>query len=208
MAGGLFSLAKLFGITIRESADDGSDFTNPDADYRRLFLGEDGALHLKDSSGTVTTIGGTGSTSFTGCRAYNSATQSISDSTPQAVTFNSENHDTSSIHSTSSNTSRFTASATGYWRFRAGTGWDTNTSGLRYLWWRVDGTTEVNGGAESVPTSAGTAPCGQTEVTLYLTTGQYVELMAYQTSGGARNIGGTSGDPKFETWCEAELAGA
>ena len=42
---GLFSLEKLFGMTIRESATDGSDFTNPDADYRRLFLGEDGLPH-------------------------------------------------------------------------------------------------------------------------------------------------------------------
>jgi len=54
MAGGKFSLANLFGITIRESANDGSDFTNPDADYRRLFLGEDGLLHVKDSAGAVT----------------------------------------------------------------------------------------------------------------------------------------------------------
>ncbi len=55
---GQFSLEKLFGITIRESATDGSDFTNPDADYRRLFLGEDGQLHAKDSAGAVTSIGG------------------------------------------------------------------------------------------------------------------------------------------------------
>lgn len=58
MAGGKFSEAQLFGMTIRESADDGSDFTNPSADYRRLFLGEDGNLHLKDSAGTVTDVGG------------------------------------------------------------------------------------------------------------------------------------------------------
>lgn len=60
MAGGKFSDALLHGMTIRESADDGSDFTNPAADYRRLFLGEDGLLHLKDSSGTVTSLGGSG----------------------------------------------------------------------------------------------------------------------------------------------------
>lgn len=54
---GKFSLTNLFGMTIRESANDGSDFTNPDADYRRLFLGEDGQLHVKDSAGTVTDIG-------------------------------------------------------------------------------------------------------------------------------------------------------
>ena len=53
---GLFSIAKLFGMTIRESATDGSDFTNPDADYRRLFLGEDGQLHVKDSAGAVTSL--------------------------------------------------------------------------------------------------------------------------------------------------------
>jgi hypothetical protein len=45
------------GIVIRESATDGSDFSNPAADYRRLFLGEDGQLHVKDSAGAVTDIG-------------------------------------------------------------------------------------------------------------------------------------------------------
>lgn len=44
------------GIIIRESANDGSDFSNPSADYRRLFLGEDGQLHLKDSAGAVTDV--------------------------------------------------------------------------------------------------------------------------------------------------------
>ena len=52
--------ALTYGLTIRESENDGSDFTNPIADYRRLFLGEDGSLHLKSSAGTVTAIGGAG----------------------------------------------------------------------------------------------------------------------------------------------------
>ena len=55
MAGGKFSEALLYGMTIRESANDGSDFSNPAADYRRMFVGEDGLFHLKDSAGTVTT---------------------------------------------------------------------------------------------------------------------------------------------------------
>ena len=49
---------KIYGLTIRESATDGSDFSNPAADYRRLFLGEDGQLHVKDAAGAVTDIGG------------------------------------------------------------------------------------------------------------------------------------------------------
>jgi hypothetical protein len=50
----------IYGIHIRESANDGSDFTNAAADYRVLFLGEDGELHKKDSSGTVTAFAGSG----------------------------------------------------------------------------------------------------------------------------------------------------
>lgn len=65
MSGGVFSGAKLNGMTIRESAADGSDFTNPDADYRRLFLGEDGLLHLKDAAGAVTDVGSGGMTQST-----------------------------------------------------------------------------------------------------------------------------------------------
>lgn len=46
-------------LTLEEVLSDGSTLTNPAADHRRLFLGEDGQLHLRDSSGTVTDIGGT-----------------------------------------------------------------------------------------------------------------------------------------------------
>jgi len=54
----------IYGVHVRESANDGSDFTNAAADYRILFLGEDGLLHVKDSSGTVTSpyTGGGGAT--------------------------------------------------------------------------------------------------------------------------------------------------
>lgn len=48
----------IYGVHIRESANDGSDFSNAAADYRVLFLGEDGNLHVKDSAGAVTDIGG------------------------------------------------------------------------------------------------------------------------------------------------------
>jgi hypothetical protein len=46
------------GILIRESANDGSDFTDPPADYRVMFLGEDGLFHLRDAAGAVTSLGG------------------------------------------------------------------------------------------------------------------------------------------------------
>lgn len=48
----------IYGIQLRESANDGSDFSNGDTDYRVVFLGEDGLLHAKDSAGTVTSLSG------------------------------------------------------------------------------------------------------------------------------------------------------
>jgi hypothetical protein len=53
----------IFGLHLRESANDGSDFTNAATDYRIAFLGEDGELHAKDSAGAVTTLGGGGGAS-------------------------------------------------------------------------------------------------------------------------------------------------
>jgi hypothetical protein len=198
------------GLTVRESATDGSDFTNPIADYRRLFLGEDGQLHVKDSAGAVTDIGVAGETpAFVGCRAYRSSTMTIPNDSPTAVLFDAENYDTDAIHDVSTNTTRFVipAGMTGYWRFTGGGGWDTNTTGGRYLWWRKDGTTEINGGMVTLSAAVANVSI-QTSVTLYIAAAAYMELMAYQSSGGDRTIGGTSGDPKFEAFCEAVFLGA
>ena len=54
------SLAKARMYTLQEVASDGSDCSTPDADTRRLFLGEDGSLHLKDSADVITDVGGGG----------------------------------------------------------------------------------------------------------------------------------------------------
>jgi len=143
---------------------------------------------------------------FSGARVFNSATQSIPDTEITALTFDSESYDTDAIHA-GGNPTRMTAHATGYWRLTGGGAWDANSANLRYLWWRIDGTTEVNGGMVT-GSPAATSLAQMTSVTLYLTSGQWVELMAYQTSGGARNIGGTSADKKFETWLEAHYLGA
>jgi len=45
-------------LRFEEILSDGSTLSNPAADTRRLFLGEDGLLHLKDSAGTVTDVNG------------------------------------------------------------------------------------------------------------------------------------------------------
>ena len=80
-----FSEVPAPGITIRESANDGSDFTNPVADYRRLFLGEDGLLHVKDTAGTVT-LPYTAGIADHGGFTYLDATEGAAPGTPSAST--------------------------------------------------------------------------------------------------------------------------
>lgn len=57
---GLIHESKTYGFYIRESANDGSDFSNPVADYRIVFLGEDGEWHSRDSAGTIAGFAGSG----------------------------------------------------------------------------------------------------------------------------------------------------
>jgi hypothetical protein len=51
---GALDLVETPSITFEEILSDGSTLTNPAADHRRLFLGEDGYLHLRDSAGNIT----------------------------------------------------------------------------------------------------------------------------------------------------------
>jgi hypothetical protein len=121
------SEALTYGLTIRESATDGSDFTNPAADYRRLFLGEDGNLHLRDSAGTITDIGGSGGTLPTahGCRVKRaSGNFSVGNNTLTAVQFDAEDYDTDTMHDNSTNTTRIviptiSGVTTGLWAIKA-----------------------------------------------------------------------------------------
>ena len=51
-------------VILEEVTSDGSATVTPAADHRALFLGEDGILHLKDSAGSVSDVGGSGSTGY------------------------------------------------------------------------------------------------------------------------------------------------
>ena len=120
-----FSAAQLFAMTIRESATDGSDFSNPAADYRVLFLGEDGLLHVKSSAGTVSDPYSSAASSAHGCRVKRaSGNVSVGNNVLTAITFDAEDFDTDTMHDNSTNTSRIVIPSisgvtTGLWSFKA-----------------------------------------------------------------------------------------
>jgi hypothetical protein len=134
----------IYGIHVRESANDGSDFTNAAADYRVLILGEDGLLHVKDSAGTVTSpyTGGGGSTA-SGARVYNSTAINLNNGTFTYLTFDTERYDDAAYHSTSVNTGRLTVPATG--RFLIGAHVQVTAAGgaVGYIGIRQGGSTFI-----------------------------------------------------------------
>lgn len=150
-----------------------------------------------------------GSSSFVGCRVYNSGTQSLTTSTETVLTFDSEEYDTSTLHSTATNTGRITVSATGKWRFHcAGLFSSTDLDGARRIWFRVDGTTDQRGGASASASTAGVSAgvAADASAVLSLTSGQYVEVIGFQNSGSSLTIGHASTE-EFQTIFEAEYLG-
>lgn len=137
---------------------------------------------------------GGGGSAVKAVSVYNSTTQSISNATNTAITYNSEIFDTDSFHSTSINTSRLTAPSTGYYLVTACAEFATSSSGMRYLKIRKNGTTEyalVN--AKGVSTYSGAMSCS---AIVHLTAStDYVEAVVYQDSGGALNILGAAYNP-------------
>lgn len=139
------------------------------------------------------------SATFSGARVYKAADQTgIVTSTLTALTFDSERFDTDSYHESVTHPTRLTAPATGYYLIGASILWDSNTTGVRILDVRINGTTRI---ADTSIQATGGSPA-QSIATLYaLTSGDYVEIMVFQTSGGNRTIS-VQANYSMEAWIQ------
>lgn len=120
------------------------------------------------------------------CHAFQNSAQSPASGTSfVAVTLDSETGevDTDAMHSTVTNTSRFTAVTAGRYRFIGQVAFTNNATGIRAAGLRKNGTTVF---AEQTHASAGTVTHYEQVVDeVLLSVGDYVELVCWQTSGGA-----------------------
>lgn len=119
-------------------------------------------------------------------RVKNSTTQSLTDSTLTALTFDTEDFDNGAMHSTSSNTSRLTAPSTGYYISTCSVGFAANSTGTRQVFIRKNGSTLL-GSTETVAGADGGTTRITTATIINLSATDYLECIAYQTSGTGIN---------------------
>jgi hypothetical protein len=127
---------------------------------------------------------------FVGCSLTKSANQSISTVTNTAITFDTELEDTDGFHSTVTNTSRITipAGKAGFYLISGQINYASNATGVRH------GNIYKNGSHLSVAWLSGATngdwTGGSVSQIVELAVNDYVELFAYQNSGGNVNVNG------------------
>lgn len=137
---------------------------------------------------------------------YQNNAQTFTTSVFAAVTFDSSLVDSYSGHSTSVNTSRYTAQVAGTYLIAGATGWVSSATGGR------GGSFYKNGGVPTGATSIVGASGGGsvtvaplTATLVQLAVGDYVELWGFQSSGGnlATNGGGQFCSYMYGWWVHA-----
>lgn len=122
------------------------------------------------------------------------AAQSIANgSSPgTALTYDTEDVDSSGMHSTVTNTSRATAVYPGWYEFGGGTGFASNATGARGGIGNVNGS-PVNGTNTLTPANPASGVwVPYRMILIFLNVGDYFEWKATQTSGGALNTSATN----------------
>lgn len=122
-------------------------------------------------------------------RVYNTNAIAIVSGTPTALTFNSERYDVGGCHSTSSNPSRLTVPSGGTGLYAIGGSVrfaGSHTGSIRQIYIRINGSTII--AVIATPGIASSADWLTINSEWEMNAGDYAELIAVQSSGGAMDV--------------------
>lgn len=164
-----------------------------------------GAVMTKVASDGTVSVGGqalvkTNDTRLAthGCRVNNSAAITLTTSTSTALTFDTERWDTDGFHDTTTNTSRLTVPAglAGKYLIVGNASFAANATGSRELAIELNGTTYI--ADVLLPATSGSGARFVVSTVYDLAVGDYVRLIAFQSSGGNLNVQATTSySPEF-----------
>lgn len=150
-----------------------------------LYFPTDETKIYQAQEGSWEEVGGSeeggGSGTLGGASVYHNTTQNVPNNTPTVLAFNSELYDSDSYHDNSTNNSRLTVPATGFYLINATfevnqyTAWPTTN-----IYLRLNGTTEIG-----INQQRAAQNFTQIYITLIiaLDSGDYIEILALQDSG-------------------------
>lgn len=132
------------------------------------------------------------------CVMLQTVGQALTSGTPTALLFDSESVDYDGSHSTTANTSRFTANTAGWHHVDYLATFQNNATGMRWVQLYINGSA-INGTQVAV----GANGAGVTQISgsafVPLNAGDYLEAYAFQSSGGSLNTnsGAAGGDARM-----------
>lgn len=123
-------------------------------------------------------------------RLRQAVAQNLTDTVPAVITFDTEEFDLfpsggAKGHSTSVNTSRYTAVFPGYYEVSGGVTFAASAAGVRVVRWLVNGASLTDSDVLLTPVTGNTTRIPTRTHEVYLNVGDYAELQVVQTSGGA-----------------------
>lgn len=135
------------------------------------------------------------------CKATKNAVQSIPTSAATVITFQTEDYDTDSMHSTATNTSRITIGTAGVYTVTGFVLSAASVAAFNYLYIFKNGAAlPSNTGILAGSKDGGNAIITQITVTLSLAAADYVELAFYHNNTGAINV-------SADCWLSAHFLG-
>lgn len=136
-----------------------------------------------------------------GASVYRTANQSINSGTNTAIQFDNEEYDTAGFHDNATNNTRLGINYSGKYLFTACVQFAAGAGGLRYIFFQRNGLTTIGNqrGLFLAQVSSAANPVALTSsVILPLSAGDYIELLAFQDSGGALNVTAQTYAPWFQ----------
>ncbi|RCG19123.1 hypothetical protein DQ384_38245 [Sphaerisporangium album] len=125
---------------------------------------------------------------------------SVAQATPNSANYNllfdTEVVDRDNGHSTVTNTSRYVSQTAGYYALSANVPWVTNGTGVRQVFFLINGTTLA--GWVSLQAGASGSMGLSLSRRIYLAVADFVEVQTFQSSGAALNTQTANGGISFE----------
>jgi hypothetical protein len=127
--------------------------------------------------------------------AYRSTDEAVADSTWELLNWDSEDYDNNSMHSNVTNNGRLSCQSDGAYLVNFKVNFATNTTGIRRVMLRKNSGGSDSGGThlgtwneDGIATENTSVHGGRVVVLSTGGTNDYVELFAYQTSGGSLDV--------------------